>query len=159
MSAFHALCFLDSHDQAIIWPLPRSERSAGFVIFHVDAQTRERRYLLLDYGRYWDFPKGHLEPGESDLAAAVRELEEETGITDITRVEGFAREINYFYHANGTPMNKSVIFFLAETDDEEIRLSHEHVGGAYFKFDDAIRKLKYPNAREVLRAAEVFLDG
>jgi len=41
------------------------------------------RYLLLRVYRTWDFPKGGLEPGESPLQAAVREVEEETGLTDL----------------------------------------------------------------------------
>jgi len=40
----------------------------------------EPRYLLLRAYRYWDFPKGELEPGESPLSAALREVREETGL-------------------------------------------------------------------------------
>lgn len=56
-------------------------RSAGIVPVRLEAG--ERRYLLLRAFRYWDFPKGEVEPGEEPLAAALRELAEETGITDI----------------------------------------------------------------------------
>ena len=62
--------------------MARSERSAGFIVYRLD-DDGSRKYLLLDYGRHWDFPKGHLEKGEDDLAAAMRELTEETGIGDI----------------------------------------------------------------------------
>jgi len=41
------------------------------------------RYLLLRVFRTWDFPKGGLEPGESALQAAVREVREETTLTDL----------------------------------------------------------------------------
>lgn len=55
--------------------------SAGIVI------TRrikgEIRYLLLRCYRYWDFPKGEIEPGENPLQAACRESEEETGLTGL----------------------------------------------------------------------------
>lgn len=57
------------------------KRSAGVV--PVRLERGERRYLLLRAWRYWDFPKGEVEPGEDLLAAALRELAEETGITDI----------------------------------------------------------------------------
>jgi bis(5'-nucleosidyl)-tetraphosphatase len=42
-----------------------------------------QRILLLRVYRYWDFPKGQLEHGESPLDAAKREVREETGITDL----------------------------------------------------------------------------
>jgi bis(5'-nucleosidyl)-tetraphosphatase len=57
------------------------KRSAGIVV------TRRvggaRRYLLLRCYRYWDFPKGEIEPGEDPLVTACREVAEETGLTDL----------------------------------------------------------------------------
>ena len=40
-------------------------------------------FLLLRAWRYWDFPKGAVEPGETPLQAAIREVQEETGISDL----------------------------------------------------------------------------
>ena len=48
----------------------RREFSAGFVLFR---ETPEGiRFLLLDYGKHWDYPKGHLEEGETAWQAAVQ---------------------------------------------------------------------------------------
>jgi bis(5'-nucleosidyl)-tetraphosphatase len=41
-------------------------------------------FLILRCYNYWDFPKGEIEQHEEDLAAAKRELREETGITEVT---------------------------------------------------------------------------
>lgn len=41
------------------------------------------RYLLLRVYRTWDFPKGGVEAGETPLQGAIREVEEETGLTDL----------------------------------------------------------------------------
>ncbi len=55
--------------------------SAGVVVVrHCEA---ERRYLLLRAYSYWDFPKGLVESGEQPLAAALRELAEETGLRQV----------------------------------------------------------------------------
>ncbi|HXT52684.1 MAG TPA: NUDIX domain-containing protein [Thermoanaerobaculia bacterium] len=56
-------------------------RAAGAVIVRRDGG--EPRYLLLRAFRYWDFPKGGIAPGEEPLAAALREVEEETTLTAV----------------------------------------------------------------------------
>jgi bis(5'-nucleosidyl)-tetraphosphatase len=62
-------------------------RSAGVVIAR---QTSDGwRYLLLRAYRYWDFPKGLVEEGEDALAAACREVKEETGIVRLEFVWGY----------------------------------------------------------------------
>jgi len=136
----------------------RIERSAGFVVFHVDPATSTRRYLLLDYGNYWDYPKGHVEKGEDDLTAARRELQEETGISHIELIDGFTREMTYFFRAKGRLVKKSVIFFLARTEETTITVSHEHEAGEFVEFEAAVRKLKFSTSKELLRAAEAFLS-
>src|SRR2546423_729346 len=48
------------------------ERSAGVLVYRIPPRKKDPEFLLLDYGRYWDFPKGHIEKGEDELAAALR---------------------------------------------------------------------------------------
>ena len=57
-------------------------RAAGAVIVRRDGG--EPRYLLLRAYRYWDFPKGGVHQGEEPLAAARREVEEETTLRDVS---------------------------------------------------------------------------
>ena len=53
-------------------------RSAGIVV--VRGSSADPRYLLLRAYRYWDFPKGIVARGEAPLAAACREVWEETSL-------------------------------------------------------------------------------
>jgi bis(5'-nucleosidyl)-tetraphosphatase len=55
--------------------------SAGVIV--VRHRNRHPLYLLLRAYNYWDFPKGQVEPGEEPLASAVREVAEETALTDL----------------------------------------------------------------------------
>ncbi|WP_347258862.1 NUDIX domain-containing protein [Methylocaldum sp.] len=55
--------------------------SAGVVIVRI--YPAEPRYLLLRAFQYWDFPKGVVEEGEDPLAAAQREVFEETALTEL----------------------------------------------------------------------------
>jgi len=134
--------------------MARKERSAGIVL--VDT-AKQRRYLLLDYGQYWDFPKGHVEKGETDLQAALRELREETGVNDPGVIPGFAHEIRYFFRKKKTLIDKTVVFFLAQTSKTQIKLSDEHVGFEFLGYEDALRRLTYPNAKALLQLAEQHL--
>ena len=137
------------------------ERSAGVVVYRRNPATGVTEYLLLDYGRHWDYPKGHLEKGESDVEAARRELREETGLTDVRLVEGFSREILYHFQSSRKGLvRKEVIFFGAELDFEasqQIQLSNEHVGYVWLGYAEALERLTFANARAVLSSLSEYL--
>jgi bis(5'-nucleosidyl)-tetraphosphatase len=130
----------------------QQERSAGVIVFR-KGEGAENLYLLLDYGRYWDFPKGHIEAGEDERAAALRELSEETGIIDVELMDDFRHEIVYFFRPPGRGLvHKTVVFFIAEVTSETVKISHEHVGYEWLKGEEALARVKYPTAKQVMRA-------
>src|SRR5215212_8395082 len=112
------------------------ERSAGVLVFRIPRRGANLEFLLLDYGRYWDYPKGHVEKGEDDLTAALRELAEETGIKDTEIIDGFRHQMTYFFRDKRKGLiKKTVVFFLAQTQATELKLSHEHVGGEFLPYE------------------------
>jgi len=131
----------------------QQERSAGIIVFR-RGEDGERRFLLLDYGRYWDYPKGHVEAGEDERDAALRELAEETGISDAELMDDFRHEIAYFFRPPGKGLiRKTVVFFLGEANSEKVTISDEHVGYEWLKGEEALARVKYPTAKEVMKAA------
>ena len=141
------------------------ERSAGVLVYRLpagdgnDAGDKEPHFLLLDYGRYWDYAKGHVEKGEDDLAAARRELAEESGIDQVEIHDGFRFEMKYFFrHKSRGLIRKTVVYFLGRTEASGIKVSHEHVGGAFLPYAQALERVTYENAKKALRAAKAFLD-
>jgi len=132
------------------------EISAGVILFR--SQPR-REYLILDYGSHWDFPKGHIEPGEDPATTARRELEEETGIRDPRFIPGYEQRMSYAYRRAGELMRKVVVYFLAETAGAEVVLSHEHCGYVWASYEEALARLTFPTAKELLGKAQQFLEG
>ena len=140
------------------------EKSAGAIIFREEGG--KIYYLLLHYpssskaqNDYWDFPKGHIEKGEKELEAVKREIEEETGLKDIEFIEGFKEWIKYFFKFEGKNILKFVTFYLAETKTKNIKVSFEHVGYKWLSFEEALAKLTFKNAKEILKKANKSLQN
>ena len=136
--------------------MPR-EISAGMILFR---RTPEPHYLLLHYeSGHWDFPKGHIEPGEDPEETAKRELQEETGISEIHLLDGYKQALRYFFRQKGIGIFKVVIFFLAETTQSEVTLSAEHVGFDWLPYDAALARLTFKNSRDLLIKAKEHLHA
>jgi bis(5'-nucleosidyl)-tetraphosphatase len=134
------------------------EKSCGAVIFHIDEQGN-RKYLLLHYAAgHWDFPKGKKEPGENDIDTVRREAKEETDIKDLNFIEGFKELINYTYMFDEEPIYKDVVYHLAETEENNIIISDEHIGFVWMSFEHAFKKLTYDNAKKVLSKADKYMN-
>lgn len=105
-----------------------------------------------DGTRVLGLPKGHLDPGESAVEAATREVREETGV--IAEPVEQLGDVRYVYRRRGREVHKSVTFFLfhfragdpADHDDEveEAR---------WMELPRAARELTYEGEREMVARA------
>ena len=129
-----------------------NEKSAGAVVFH---RGKEIEYLLL-LANFWGFAKGHIEKGESERDAALREIREETGL-DTELLGGFRAVDEYWYQRKGVRVKKQAVFFLAEAEHRDSKISWEHREMAWLSFDEAMERLKFKNLRDILQAANDFL--
>ncbi len=149
-------------------PVPSEERPptkkqvvAGFVVYR--RTTDGIKYLLLyRRGNYWNFPKGHFKPGERSIDAALRELEEETGIkkSELRIVPEFRAYERFYFRIGDQGIYDTVILFLAETHMADVRIApREHSGFGWFLYHDALGIIgkKYGDTRKVLKQADDFL--
>jgi bis(5'-nucleosidyl)-tetraphosphatase len=126
------------------------ERSAGTILYQ--ESPLGKKYLLLNYpSGHWDFVKGNIEKDETFKQTVVREVMEETGITDIEFVDGFEDKVEYYYQRDGEVIHKEVIFFLAHTKTNNIILSHEHQDYTWLNFNDTLKKLTYKTAQNLFK--------
>ena len=133
------------------------EISAGAIIF---IKSRKIKYLLLQYGLgHWGFVKGNIEKNEDMKQTIIREAEEETGITDLEFIDGFKERESYVYKLKGKLISKEVIYLLAKTNTEKVKLSFEHQDYKWLAFDEALKYLKFKNAIKILKKADDLLTN
>lgn len=149
--------------------MSKQPRSVQVVVFH--ESDRGRTYLLLKriaaYGGHWQTVTGSLEPGETHLEAARRELAEETGIAaspedfiDLHLVNNFeiAPEWRHRF-APGVTHNEEVCFAV-QAPNLDIRMEPgEHDQYCWREYEAALDMIYWESTRRALRATEAAVSG
>lgn len=137
------------------------EKACGAIVF-----TKEngiRKYVIVRgtgiYKEYCGFPKGHMEPGETEIETALREVKEETGL-DVTLIEGFRTVDEHFLAREGRPNDrKTNVYFLAEYSNQEIKVQESEVSEiVLMDYEEAMRSIQYEESRRELTEAEEWLE-
>jgi 8-oxo-dGTP pyrophosphatase MutT (NUDIX family) len=149
-------------------------KSAGAVLCLVEKGSAQVLLLLQNnafYGRnkpeaVIDIgPKGKINEGEDERAAALREIKEETGL-ELKLDDRFKEELVYQFddisRASGklAHIKKTVVFFLAyitQEDVDSIVLTEAHVGCRLLRIGEAMREVRHESQKKVLRVVEEYI--
>lgn len=132
--------------------------AGGIVVRHEDgkphlvvgSRRRERD------GRTWTLPKGTPKRAEAAEATAIREVEEETGLT--VRITGPLESIEYWFVQSGTRIHKTVHYFMMEpTGGDLARHDHEFDEVRWVTFEEAATALTFETERALVAHAGKLL--
>ena len=141
--------------------------AAGLIVFRrMINQSVEYLLLQASYGiKHWSPPKGHLDDGETDLEAAVRETLEEAALAKdvdytILNPADERMRIESHYLANGK--TKRVVYWLAEVlkpDQVRVTLSDEHIDYKWAALEQACDLVNFDEMQRVLKAAHSLINA
>lgn len=136
----------------------QEQKSAGLIVYYL--KENKPYFLMLKYPSYWGFAKGLIEKGENEIKAAIREVEEETGLNNLNIIPRFEEKQNFFFKLKGELIRKECTFFLAKTtleEAEKTKISFEHEDFAWLPLEQAIARTRIKANKELLKKANEFI--
>jgi 8-oxo-dGTP pyrophosphatase MutT (NUDIX family) len=137
-------------------PVKRAH-SAGGVVFSRSASGDIKILVLQHEGGKWMLPKGTMESGETPEAVAVREVREETGLSQVRIVQDLGEErYSFFWRTEDAFYDKTVHYFLLEFlggEDPVPQREEGFVAVEWVSLDEAMTRIKYKETREIVRRA------
>jgi 8-oxo-dGTP pyrophosphatase MutT (NUDIX family) len=135
----------------------RVETSAGGVIYRWTGGV-PHVLLIRDAYEHWGLPKGHLEAGETPEIAALREVEEETGL-NVLVIGPLLRTIDWYFRSGRGFVHKFCHFYLIESPRGEVvpQVEEGITECSWLPIETAVARISYDNSREVLRIAADLL--
>jgi len=136
----------------------KREFSAGGVVFRKEPEGILWLVVKPKGNDKWRLPKGWIEPGESSLEAAKREVKEEAGIE--TEVLGKVGSEKYFFVQDKQKIFKTVVFYLMEYQQEaESGFSWETEEIDWLPFEETKERLAFEKEKELLEKAREILKS
>ncbi len=135
-----------AHDQSF-GIVPFSKASGRWEVFLIQHQK----------ARYWGFPKGHPEPGETAQQTALRELKEETNLDLLRFIRDEPFTEQYTFTLEGKKIFKTVSYFAAEVGGSIKLQKKEILSGMWIALPEAIEKATHQESKDILLQVEKIL--
>ena len=130
-----------------IMPTKNTETAGGIII------NNGKVVVVSQRGTSWSLPKGHIDAGEDRLQAAIREIEEEAGITQLKLIKELGSYKRYRIGKNPKEVDKTelktIYLFLFETDQTELKPTDPHNPEAkWIQKENVSELLTHPKDKE-----------
>ncbi|MBG0738473.1 NUDIX hydrolase [Paeniglutamicibacter antarcticus] len=160
-SAIGAHVVPGGHPTTSALPTVEEVSAGGVVVEKYDGELRVAIIARLNRGGRleWCLPKGHPENQENHEEAAIREIEEETGICG--SVLAPLGSIDYWFTVSGHRVHKTVHHYLLRATGGHLTIEndpdHEAVDVAWVNLSDLPKRLSFPNERRIADLARETL--
>ena len=133
------------------------DKCCGGIIYK--KENNQIQYLLVKHqekdGGHWNFPKGHVEEGETEEQTATREIHEEVGLK-VSIQPTAPPPPSYFDNVN--KVDKTVIFFLCKAITTEVQYNCDEIADhQWLPFEKALEQITHDDAKKVLIKANQYL--
>ena len=132
----------------------------SFGVIPVKKKDTEWEVFLIQHmkGRYWGFPKGHAEEGETQIEAAFRELKEETNLDPVNCMSMNPFVEHYQFIARGRRVSKRVCYYLAEVKGDVVLQPEEIYSGTWVSLEEGIEKITHKEGKAILKNVSEILQ-
>jgi bis(5'-nucleosidyl)-tetraphosphatase len=127
------------------------EESCGILALSRSGKEWQTLLLLHRAGEFWGFPKGHRNADEGREEAAIRELEEETGLK-VTRILDHQPLIERYRFKRGSQFIEKTVYFFPALVEGVLRLEQKEIlDGKWVTFNESLTLLTFEESREICR--------
>lgn len=96
----------------------------------------------------WEFPKGHIEKNDDDFGTILREVREETGITEF-EIKKYVGSLTFDINKTSFIKRRTIKYYFAETNVYEIILSSEHCNFLWLDKKMVLEHLQFEDIKEI----------
>ena len=132
------------------------EPTSGGIVFRFTRDKKDIEVLLIqDSKGRWTIPKGHIEPGETAKMTARREIEEETGLRNVSILTWLGKIHFKYRRMDKLVLMTTQIYLVQALDDHEVPIGEKWMKGIrWFSFSDALNAIEYEDIEKLMLLAK-----
>ena len=132
------------------------EPTSGGIVFRLTRDQKDIEILLIqDSKARWTIPKGHIEPGETAKMTARREVEEETGLKNVSILTWLGKIHFKYRRLDKLVLMTTQIYLVQAMDAHEQAVPERWMKGIrWFKFNEALEAVEYEDIEKLMLIAK-----